>query len=205
MNTAFEYLYRDASNYKQYGCVVFAGHVTDALRERFAAALDGGEFFIAEQLRIPEVFPETWPTYADDHCWHESAGFEATEASTSDPFNRSVDQFVREAEEAAHHGWLDFDPQERRRGILGTVGNMKSRKASQQAAPGIVHTDPEIMSGEPVFVGTRVPVKNLFDCLEAGETLSEFLDDFPSVTREQAVAALEIAKKAVESVARSGR
>lgn len=57
----------------------------------------------------------------------------------------------------------------------------------------IVHSDPEIMSGTPVFVGTRVPVQSLFDYLEGGETLDEFLDQFPTVRREQAVAALEIA------------
>ena len=65
----------------------------------------------------------------------------------------------------------------------------------------VVHSDPEIMGGEPVFIGTRVPVRNLFDCLEAGDSLAQFLDDFPSVTREQAVAALEIAKEALEAVA----
>jgi uncharacterized protein (DUF433 family) len=48
----------------------------------------------------------------------------------------------------------------------------------------------------PVFVGTRVPVKNLFDCLEAGDSLDDFLRSFPSVTREQAVAALELAREA---------
>ncbi len=57
----------------------------------------------------------------------------------------------------------------------------------------IVHSDPEIMGGTPVFVGTRVPVYNLFDYLEAGDSLEEFLDNFPSVTREQAVAFLEAA------------
>ena len=70
---------------------------------------------------------------------------------------------------------------------------------------GIVHSDPEIMGGEPVFVGTRVPVKNLFDFLEAGDSLDEFLEDFPSVTREQAIAALEIGREAVEAVANSRR
>ncbi len=59
------------------------------------------------------------------------------------------------------------------------------------------------MSGEPVFVGTRVPVKNLFEYLEAGDSLEEFLDAFPSVTRDQAVAALELAKEAVSAVASS--
>jgi uncharacterized protein (DUF433 family) len=55
----------------------------------------------------------------------------------------------------------------------------------------IVHSDPEILGGEPVFVGTRVPVKTLLVYLEGGETLDEFLDNFPTVTREQAVAFLE--------------
>lgn len=57
-----------------------------------------------------------------------------------------------------------------------------------------VHCDPEIMSGMPVFVGTRVPVKNLFDYLAGGETLEEFLEQFPTVNREQAIAALELVK-----------
>jgi len=55
----------------------------------------------------------------------------------------------------------------------------------------IVHSDPEIMGGEPVFVGTRVPVRTLLVYLEGGETLDGFLDNFPTVTREQAVAFLE--------------
>lgn len=58
----------------------------------------------------------------------------------------------------------------------------------------IVVRDPEILGGTPVFRGTRVPFQNLLDYLEGGETLDEFLDDFPSVTREAAIAALEQAK-----------
>ena len=61
----------------------------------------------------------------------------------------------------------------------------------------IVHSDPEILGGTPVFVGTRVPVKNLFDYLEGGYTLEQFLDQFPSVSRSQAVAALELAREAL--------
>ena len=57
----------------------------------------------------------------------------------------------------------------------------------------VVHTDPEVMSGTPVFVGTRVPVRNLIDYLEGGETLDAFLRSFPTVKREQALAALELA------------
>lgn len=55
--------------------------------------------------------------------------------------------------------------------------------------------DPEIMSGTPVFAGTRVPVQNLFDYIEGGEPLSEFLDDFPSVSKNAALAVLEMAKQ----------
>jgi uncharacterized protein (DUF433 family) len=58
----------------------------------------------------------------------------------------------------------------------------------------IFHSDAEIMSGAPVFTGTRVPVHTLTDHLASGVSLDEFLDDFPSVTREQAVAFLELAE-----------
>jgi uncharacterized protein (DUF433 family) len=61
----------------------------------------------------------------------------------------------------------------------------------------VIHSDPEIMGGTPVFVGTRVPLSTLLDYLEAGQPLSEFPEDFPTVTREQAVAALEQAKEAL--------
>jgi uncharacterized protein (DUF433 family) len=71
--------------------------------------------------------------------------------------------------------------------------------------PKVIHSDPEILDGTPVFVGTRVPVQNLIDCLEAGDSLDEFLDSFPTVTREQAVAALEIAREALEESAHSSR
>jgi uncharacterized protein (DUF433 family) len=67
----------------------------------------------------------------------------------------------------------------------------------------IIHSDPEILSGTPVFVGTRVPVQSLFDYLEGGETLDEFLRQFPSVTREQATAAIELARDSVLAGARS--
>ena len=57
-----------------------------------------------------------------------------------------------------------------------------------------VHSDPEIMGGTPVFVGTRVPVQALIDYIEGGHSLEQFLDDFPTVSRELAIAALEQAK-----------
>ena len=55
----------------------------------------------------------------------------------------------------------------------------------------LIEVDPEKLGGTPVFYGTRVPIQNLFDCLETGESLDEFLDQFPTVTREQALAVLE--------------
>jgi len=69
----------------------------------------------------------------------------------------------------------------------------------------VIHSDPEILGGIPVFVGTRVPVQNLLDYLEHNRDLDAFLDDFPTVTREQAIAALEEAKQWLISSARSSR
>jgi uncharacterized protein (DUF433 family) len=58
----------------------------------------------------------------------------------------------------------------------------------------VVGVDPGILDGTPVFVGTRVPVRTLIDYLEGGDRLDDFLEDFPTVSREQAIAALEIAR-----------
>lgn len=60
----------------------------------------------------------------------------------------------------------------------------------------IVHSDPEIHSGDPVFVGTRVPVRTLLDWIEGGDSLDEFLENFPTVTRDQAIGFLEEAGRA---------
>ena len=60
------------------------------------------------------------------------------------------------------------------------------------SAEKLIERDPEKLSGTPVFAGTRVPVKNLFDYLEGGDSLDVFLDDFPTVTREQALGVLEV-------------
>jgi uncharacterized protein (DUF433 family) len=68
-----------------------------------------------------------------------------------------------------------------------------------------LHSDPAILGGTPVFVGTRVPLRNLIDYLERGHSLDEFLDDFPSVSREQAIAALEAAHEALAARAHSPR
>ena len=63
----------------------------------------------------------------------------------------------------------------------------------------VVEVDPEKMSGTPVFFGTRVPIQNLFDCLEGGENVDEFLDQFPTVSREQALDVLELSRESLLS------
>jgi uncharacterized protein (DUF433 family) len=79
----------------------------------------------------------------------------------------------------ALHSWYD--------GGKGIGGHMPTLDS-------VVRSDPEVLGGTPVFAGTRVPLKNLMDYLAAGDSLERFLDHFPSVTRAQAVAALEIAR-----------
>lgn len=69
----------------------------------------------------------------------------------------------------------------------------------------VIHIDPEILGGKPVFVGTRVPLQALVDYLEGGHTLDEFLNDFPSVPRELAIAALEQARDLLAAHARPAR
>ena len=77
--------------------------------------------------------------------------------------------------------------------------NRVRRKVTETIMPDlktIIHSDPEIHSGDPVFIGTRVPVRTLLDYIEGGDSLDVFLENFPSVTREQAVAFLEEAGRA---------
>lgn len=79
---------------------------------------------------------------------------------------------------------------------------MEGSQTAMSKETAVVHSDPEILSGTPVFVGTRVPVQSLFDSIEGGDTLGEFLRQFPSVRREQAIAALELARESLMTRAR---
>jgi len=76
-----------------------------------------------------------------------------------------------------------------------SLGDILSSMPSSEVP--VAHSDPAIMGGTPVFVGTRVPVQTLIEYLEAGNPLGEFLEDFPSVSRDQVIAALEQAKDAL--------
>ena len=94
------------------------------------------------------------------------------------------------------HIFLDYFPSVSREQAVEEIG-----KRVRENASGVVYSRKDTMSGLPVFKGTRVPVKNLFDYLAAGDNLDEFLCGFPSVSREQAVEALDMAKEALESYA----
>lgn len=75
------------------------------------------------------------------------------------------------------------------------------KKETVPSGRNIIVRDPEILGGTPVFCGTRVPLQALFDSLEGGETLEEFLEGFPGVTREMAIAALQEAQQLLSSKA----
>ena len=72
---------------------------------------------------------------------------------------------------------------------------MKFEERAKLTIDSLITCDAEIMSGTPVFKNTRVPIKNLIDYLETGESLDDFLEDFPSVSREQAVQTLKLARE----------
>ena len=72
---------------------------------------------------------------------------------------------------------------------------MEPKKRKTITVDSVIACDDDILSGTPVFKSTRVPIKNLIDYLEAGDSLDEFLDDFPSVSRDQAIQTLELAKE----------
>ena len=109
MNTRVEYLYRDGSNCKQWGPVVFRGEYNESLVRRLFAALDREEFFIAHQVRLPELFFADRELYADDHCWHEVAEVTTTSEAADDLLGRTIEEFVAEVERASTEGWAVFD------------------------------------------------------------------------------------------------
>ena len=113
----FNYLYRDAGNYKKWGDVTFSNSekmTAEEVSSRLRMAFDSGNLFIAAQIEIPEVFlfPE-WDLSIDDHCFHEFFSVELSDESTSDKRRRSIKSFVEEVESESKRGWFAFDPFER--------------------------------------------------------------------------------------------
>lgn len=114
-NTIFSYMYRDGSNYKFGGEVIFGGIPAPGLEQELREAMHDANNFIASQIGIPDVFP--FPDqYSfnedDDHCWHEFTGLEPTDRDTTDDKNRSITDFVAEVEKIGPAGWKEFDPVE---------------------------------------------------------------------------------------------
>ncbi len=114
-NAVFEYLYRDAGNYKFWNSIIFANPSAMSLEkaeERIRCSFDSHDLFIAHQIRIPEVFLflNGEPT-EDDHCFHEFASIKPTTDTPNDMYSRSAAEFVKEIENVARHGWRAFDPQ----------------------------------------------------------------------------------------------
>lgn len=110
MNTRLEYLYRSPSNVREWGTVVFSGVPKDDTIRRLLAAMEGHEFFIANQVRVPELFFYDGLELEDDHCWHEFAALEPTSEEPTDEFGRTIESFVAECEAASRAGWQVFDP-----------------------------------------------------------------------------------------------
>jgi hypothetical protein len=113
-NISFVYLYRDASNYKQWGQVTFAnlqGDDADDLALRLRRAMMVDSTFIAGQVRVPSLFLfETMPMNDDDHCLHEFDSFGIVDEHPNDQHGRSILEFVQEVERVARKGWEGFVP-----------------------------------------------------------------------------------------------
>jgi hypothetical protein len=113
-NIRFQYLYRDAGNYKKRGTVIFSNPegldvqaIANCLLDAFLPGL-----FIARQIRIPEVFlTQEYPLSSDDHRFHEFCSIESTPEPPSDEPGRSAEEFVIEVVREAERGWLTYNPQ----------------------------------------------------------------------------------------------
>ena len=121
------------------------------------------------------------------------------EVSTEGPVFEGTDvplQYMFEYLDKAHnlHAFLDHFPEV-------SIGQAVKAMRERVKAESVIHSDRDYVSGTPVFKGTRVPVRNLFDYLAAGYTIEVFLDQFPTAEREQVVSILETAREAVECVA----
>jgi hypothetical protein len=113
-NVEFIYLYRDGSNYKKFGRVVFSNPEQlnpEALEVELRRVFWEGDLFIASQIRVPDVFLYAGGKFSfDDHCYHEFGGLWATEDISDDRHDRSISEFLAEVDREDHRGWKTFDP-----------------------------------------------------------------------------------------------
>ena len=116
-NIKFNYLYRDASNYKKWADIVFANpyHLSlSAASRAIRNVLWPEDLFVANQIRVPEVFLfAKGDISSDDHCFHEYYGVEKSAQTPSDKYGRTASEFVAEIITEAKNGWRVFDPLER--------------------------------------------------------------------------------------------
>lgn len=125
MNTRYNYLYRDASNYKYWGSVIFADSEGMSMQERETRVrallmIDGT--FMAHQLQIPELFSFGAGRASDsDHCLHEFDSLEQTAEEANDTLHRTFSQFLSSIKIASQNGWLGFDLTTRQRKVFNFV------------------------------------------------------------------------------------
>ena len=114
-NIKFKYLYRDAGNYKNYGFRVFRNPDNLSVSEigkKFEASFLNGLYFIAEQIGLPELFHDDYPTL-DDVSFHEYYGVEMSDEEGTDSSVQTIKQFAQKVMQESSTGWKLFDPQER--------------------------------------------------------------------------------------------
>lgn len=113
-NLEFRYTYRDGSNYKKSGRVIFSNPErmrSESVTEELQRAFDGGDLFIAGQIRLPEVFLWAGGNFSyDDHCYHEFEMARLTADVATDTHGRSIGEFLAEVATQADRGWRVFDP-----------------------------------------------------------------------------------------------
>jgi hypothetical protein len=115
-NIRFNYLHRDAGNYKKWGSVIFANPeelTSQSVASQLMDAFPEENLFIAHQIRVPEVFFYTrGNATSDDHCFHEFDRIEETLEPPNDRHSRTIGEFLAETQRQSKRGWIPFDPHE---------------------------------------------------------------------------------------------
>ena len=121
-NVRFDYLYRDAGNYKKWGAVIFSNsneYTLGAAHDLLMAAFSPDGLFAAEQIRIPELFSYSkGNATSDDHCFHEFNSIAHTTEHINDHYSRSIGEFLAEVQKESRRGWTVFNPHESAYGRL---------------------------------------------------------------------------------------
>lgn len=129
-NIQFNYVYRDAGNYKNWAEIVFDNPdelTCQVVMKIFRDAFSPDGLFIANQIRVPDAFLYTrGDANSDDHCFHEFDSVDSTAKAPTDRLSRSISQFIAEVRTEAKRGWTAFDPHE---GSIRRVSNHPKNKS----------------------------------------------------------------------------